>query len=358
MVADWAERWKETQVRSFEALREILAHPDFLVTPRPLANMKLMTDTSMYGLGAVPLQWEGEDAGWLPVAFASRKQKGAKARYTVTENECLAVLFGLQKFRQHLYGERFGVVTNHSVLVLLMSQRDTKHRLARWILEFQSFDFDMEYAPGNGNIMVMPDALSRDTIDKDLTMCTRRLETVGSVEEELNQVDVSRCVDLSVQRVTEELWKGFGDVKDMAGEHGTFLVGNDGLLYRVFTETDIRIVMPKTLRSAMLKLVHVSRMVGHWWVLRTAARLRKRFWWGGWYAAAEKQVADCLACRLSKVKRSRRQAIMLVWHPKARFEMIAVDLLEISPTSATGIKKVVVIGDVFYSVNDGDCSAG
>jgi hypothetical protein len=35
VVADWAERWKEPQVRAFEALREILAHPDFLVAPRP-----------------------------------------------------------------------------------------------------------------------------------------------------------------------------------------------------------------------------------------------------------------------------------------------------------------------------------
>jgi hypothetical protein len=168
----------------FEALREILAHPDFLVAPRPLATKKLVTDASMYGYGAVLLQWRGEDAGWLPVAFASRKQKGAEARYTVTEKECLAVLFGLQKFRQHLYGERFGVVTDHSALVWLMSLRDPKHRLARWILEFQSFDFDVEHAPGNESIMVIPDALPRDTMDKDLTLCARCLETVGSVEEE------------------------------------------------------------------------------------------------------------------------------------------------------------------------------
>jgi RNase H-like domain found in reverse transcriptase len=182
VVADWAERWKEPQVRAFETLREILAHPDFLVAPRPLAQKNLVTDASMYVLGAVILQWEGEAVGWLQVAFASRKQKGAEARYTVTEKEYLAVLFGLQKFRQHLYGERFGVVTDHSALVWLMSLRGPKHRLARWILEFQSFDFEVEHAPGNESIMVIPDALSRDTMDKDLTLCARCLETVGSVE--------------------------------------------------------------------------------------------------------------------------------------------------------------------------------
>jgi Integrase zinc binding domain len=158
---------------------------------------------------------------------------------------------------------------------------------------------------------------------------------VGNVKEELNQVDVLRCADLSVQRVTEEQWNEFGNVKDMLGEHGRFLVGEDGLLYRVLTETDIQIVVAKTLRSAVLKLVHGSRMVGHWGTLRTAARLWKRFLWAGWYAAVEKQVADCLSCCLSKMKRFRCQAKMQVWHPKARFETIAVDVLEISPTSAT-----------------------
>jgi hypothetical protein len=131
VVADWSERWKEPQVRAFEALREILAHPGILVAPRPLASKRLATDAYMYGLGAVLLRREGEERGWLPVAFASRKQKGAKARYTITENECLAVLFGLQKFRLHLYGERFGVVTVLSALVWLMSLRYPKYRLAR-----------------------------------------------------------------------------------------------------------------------------------------------------------------------------------------------------------------------------------
>jgi hypothetical protein len=181
---------------------------------------------------------------------------------------------------------------------------------------------------------------------------------VDSVEEELTQVDVLRCSHLSVQRVTEEQWKEFGDVKDMVGEHSRFLVDEDGLLYWVFTETDIRIVIPKTIRRAVLKLVHGSKMMKHWGVLRTAARLRKRFWWAGWYAAVEKQVADCLACRLSMMKRSRRQAKMQVWHPKARFERIGVDVLDISPTSATGMKKVVLIGDVFSRFMIGDCGAG
>jgi Integrase zinc binding domain len=138
--------------------------------------------------------------------------------------------------------------------------------------------------------------------------------------------------------VTEENWKEFGDMKDMMGEHGRFLVGEDDQMYQIFAETDIRVVS-KTLRSAVLKLMHGRMVVGHWFFLRKAAILRKRFWWAGWYTAVEKQVADCLACRLSRIKRSRHQAKMQVWHPKARFETISVDVLELSPTSATSMES-------------------
>jgi hypothetical protein len=57
-----------------------MAHLDFIVAPRPLANMKLVTDASLCGLGAVLLQWEGEDAEWLcGIRVLETKTSGIKA---------------------------------------------------------------------------------------------------------------------------------------------------------------------------------------------------------------------------------------------------------------------------------------
>lgn len=61
----------------------------------------------------------------------------------------------------------------------------------------------------------------------------------------------------------------------------------------------------------------------------------------------------CLACRMAKVKRTGRQDCMQMWHPSARFEMVAVDVLEISPTSGSGMKKVLVIGRCVLKFHDG-----
>jgi hypothetical protein len=47
-VQDWAARWGVPQSRAFLALREIPANPDFLVAPRPEAEKKTGSDTSMH----------------------------------------------------------------------------------------------------------------------------------------------------------------------------------------------------------------------------------------------------------------------------------------------------------------------
>jgi hypothetical protein len=57
---------------------------------------EVMTDASGHGVGAVLLQTD-QRCKWRPISFASRKLKGAEVRYTVTEQECLAVVYAPRK---------------------------------------------------------------------------------------------------------------------------------------------------------------------------------------------------------------------------------------------------------------------
>jgi RNase H-like domain found in reverse transcriptase len=157
-----------------------------------MRGRKLATDASQCGLGLVLLQNEG-DRGWLPLGFASRKPKGAEVRWTVSEKEFAAVIFDLEKFRHLLNGEEFTVVTDHKALAWLMSLTGPKDRLARWMLEAQSFAFSVEYSPEYDEWIVVPDALSRDTFNKtSYTMsllnmsrdCGRCLEAVYALGNE------------------------------------------------------------------------------------------------------------------------------------------------------------------------------
>jgi RNase H-like domain found in reverse transcriptase len=122
-----------------------------------------MTDASGYGVCAVLLQ-RGANGKWRQIAFASRKLKSAEVRYTVTEQECLAIVFALRKWRHYLHGgPRFNIVTDHMALRWLMSLREPRGRLARRMVEAQEFEYEISYVPGSS--LVVPDCLSRDTFE-------------------------------------------------------------------------------------------------------------------------------------------------------------------------------------------------
>jgi RNase H-like domain found in reverse transcriptase len=101
----------------------------------------------------------------------------------------LAVVFGLRQFRHLLHGEDFEVVTDHIALTWLLSLREPKERLARWIVEIQTFGFEVLYKRGDGEHMVVPDALSRDTMNSDVALCHRCLEVVQAVVEDAEVVE-------------------------------------------------------------------------------------------------------------------------------------------------------------------------
>ncbi len=133
IILDWDQRWATDQRKAWSALKDALSDPEVLAAPRRGAEKKVMTDASSYGLGGVLLQKDSEGA-WRPVAYTSKTLKKSELAYTVTEKECFAVVHALRKWRRYLYGERFLVVSDHVALKWLLSLKDPRERLARWVL--------------------------------------------------------------------------------------------------------------------------------------------------------------------------------------------------------------------------------
>ena len=83
-----------------------------LQRPDPNSPFIVETDASDVGLGAVLLQEvEGIDR---VLEFASRVLTPAERNYSVTERECFAVVWAIEKFRPYIDGYEFKVVTDHS----------------------------------------------------------------------------------------------------------------------------------------------------------------------------------------------------------------------------------------------------
>ena len=87
--------------------------------------------------------------GEVVIAYASRTLSSTEKK-PITEKECLAVLFRIDKFRPYIEGAKLSVETEHHSLLWVNNLKNTSGRLARWAVKLQQFDF-----------VVVPDALSR-----------------------------------------------------------------------------------------------------------------------------------------------------------------------------------------------------
>ncbi len=60
-----------------------------------------------------------------------------------------------------------------------------------------------------------------------------------------------------------------------------------------------------------------------------------------------KKLAECMSCDIIKAGRPKKQGKLEKYHPNRRWEIVAVDVLSVSPESAEGNRKILVIGDCF-----------
>ncbi|CAN6721162.1 unnamed protein product [Malus baccata var. baccata] len=142
---------------SFKQLKELLTTAPIIVPPDWSLPFKLMCDASDYALGAVLGQMK--DKRPHVIYYASQTLNDAQLNYFTTEKEFLAIVFALDQFRSYLIGTKVIVFTDHAALKYLLSKKEAKPRLIRWILLLQEFDIEIRGKKGSENMVV--DHLSR-----------------------------------------------------------------------------------------------------------------------------------------------------------------------------------------------------
>ena len=131
--------WDDEQRIALDTLKAGLTTAPTLACPNFQLPFVLQTDASSVGLGAVLTQVIDEHE--RVIAYANRALTEAEKKYTVTEQECLAVIWPIRKFRCYLEGYTFTVITDHSSLRWLHNLKNPTGRLARWALELLEYNF-------------------------------------------------------------------------------------------------------------------------------------------------------------------------------------------------------------------------
>ena len=106
--------WSKEAQSAFKQIKALIASAPILHRPSFDHPFVIQTDASDSGLGAVLTQTV--DGVERVLCFASRTMTPAERNYSVTERECLAVLWAIRKFRPYVEGYHFTVITDHSSL--------------------------------------------------------------------------------------------------------------------------------------------------------------------------------------------------------------------------------------------------
>ena len=77
------------------------------------------------------------DGSERPIAFVSRTLTDTERNYSQLDKEALALVFGVRRFLQYLYGRRFTLVTDHRPLTAILGPKKglpslAAARLQRW----------------------------------------------------------------------------------------------------------------------------------------------------------------------------------------------------------------------------------
>lgn len=154
--------WGKEQSEAFSSLKvEIGKH----LSPRKIFDVSketlIYTDASPYALGAVLVQRTGKINNGSKeekmIACASKTLTDVERRYSQTQREALAAVWGVERFFYYLMGRRFTLKTDANALQFIYktSPQETKRVLNRadgWALRLEPYNFDVEYVKGEHNI--------------------------------------------------------------------------------------------------------------------------------------------------------------------------------------------------------------
>ena len=297
-------QWKEQHQKAFDIVRSQLISSELLVHYDSNLELILSCDASPYGVGAV-LAHRFSDGTERPIAYTSRTLAPAEKQYCQLDKEALAIIFGLKKFHQYLFGRRFVIFTDHKPLSHLFDSSRAIPQLAsariqRWALTLSAYSYTIEYKSGqlNGNA----DALSRLPLPTAPANVPLPADTIHLLEQ-LNSTPVTATMikkwtaqDPVLAKVKNLLLKGwtlppqdkdlrpyFNKRTELSVESGCILRG-------------IRVVVPPQGRRKVLELLHEA----HPGMERMKQLARSYVWWPGLDTAIEGTVKSCFACQASR----------------------------------------------------------
>ncbi len=346
-------KWTSSESNSFEIIKESLLTAPVLAFPDFTQPFLLTTDASGYAVGALLTQIQNGKERLI--ACNSRVLTPVEKRYSNTDRETLAVIYGIHAFRSYLWNHEFIVFTDNTAITAIANQeKSTDRRAMRWYIILSEYKFQMRHR--SATTMQHADALSRNPVPKakpsdHLYFLTSQFPENFYLSPSWQADAYSPVFDLS-------LWPAaMRNAKLPLQDTENFLYTREdnGLLYRIhksdhsafeFSPLDDKreLWVPHSLRTHVLHLAHDTPVTGHQGAKKMISALRGSVWWSGMNKDIYEYCQNCQKCQQFKHYQDRTP---LTGNPiPARcLEDVSMDVVGPVPSSSRGVRYVLCIQD-------------
>ena len=338
---DSAWCWNEAHQTELDELKQCLVKAPILQFFDPNKEIKLSTDASKSGIGAVLLQKVDDD--WLPISYASRSMTSAEQRYAQIEKELLGVVYGCEQFHQYIYGMKTAIETDHKPLIAITNKplNNAPPRLQRLMIRLQKYDVELEWTPGK--FLVIADTLSRavqpgaalSSTEDEITCHVDAIKSTLPISQEKWKIIASETLnDPELQKVQQQVMNGWIHRRTPQYYHyREEITSVDGVLLK-----GTRIIIPNNLRPDMLSRIHE----GHLGIEKCKRRARQSVYWPKMNRDIELTVGSCSVCQTHRYKQQKEP---LNEHNKVEkpWDKLGVDLFQLKG------KDYMLVTDYFSS---------
>ncbi|XP_058023852.1 uncharacterized protein K02A2.6-like, partial [Ahaetulla prasina] len=276
--AAWS--WGKAEARAFEAIKNLLSSDSLLIQYNSTLPLVLVCDASPYGVGAV-LSHRLPNGTEAPIAFYSRTMSSAERNYSQLDREALAIVSGVKKFHEYVFGRDFEIVTDHRPLLGLLAGDHApvalSPRLSRWTIFLAAYSYKLLHRPGKE--LGHADALSRCPLPatiEDPTLGTPVLliDSLDSGPVTSKEVARASYKDITLRTVMGWVQRGWPAApgerfREFVKKRGELSVQGGCLLW------GDRVVVPEKLQKKVLELLHE----GHPGIVRMKGLARSYVWW-------------------------------------------------------------------------------